>query len=169
MRHKLLLLYSWFVHVFLFFFPDVPCIMRLRGWLYGLGMNKCGRNFQVAHSAILNTIEDIEVGDNVYIANYTSLIANGTIKIGNNSLIGPNCVIAAGAHLYADNSLLKESKKKNIEISANCWISANCTVAGGWVPYSSILAAGSVWTGRNVDLKPKSIYGGVPARFIKER
>ena len=50
MKHRLLLLYSWLVKTVLFFFPDVPLIMRFRGFLYGLGMPSCGSNFQVAHN-----------------------------------------------------------------------------------------------------------------------
>ena len=86
MKHKVLLVYSWFVRTVLFFLPDFPLFMRFRGWLYGLGMKKCGKDFQVTHSAVLNTIDMIVVGDNVYIANFCSLIANGVIEIGDNVL-----------------------------------------------------------------------------------
>ena len=53
MKHRLLLLYSWLVKTVLFFLPDIPLIMRFRGFLYSLGMPSCGSNFQVAHNVII--------------------------------------------------------------------------------------------------------------------
>ena len=130
MKHKLLLVYSWFVRTVLFFLPDFPFFMRFRGWLYGLGMKKCGKNFQVTHSAVLNTIDMIVVGDNVYIANFCSLIANGVIEIGDNVLFGPGVVVSSGNHKYVNGQLVKESDRKDVMIEKNSWVAANCTVVG---------------------------------------
>lgn len=113
-----------------FLWPDVPIIMRLRGFLYSFAMKKCGSNFQVSHSALLNTLEMITVGDNVYIANYSSLLANGEITIGNNDLTGPN-VVSSGNHIVQNGVLLKESRSQAVIIGENSWISANCTIVGG--------------------------------------
>ena len=63
MKHRLLLLYSWLIKTMLFFFPDIPLIMRFRGFLYSLGMPSCGSNFQVAHNVTLNSIEGLTVGN----------------------------------------------------------------------------------------------------------
>ena len=168
MKHRLLLVYSWFVRTILFFFPDIPVFMRFRGRLYGLGMKKCGKNFQVTHSAILNTIDMIVVGDNVYIANFCSLIANGTIEIGDNVLFGPSVVVSSGNHKFENGRLLKESNQKDVIIGKNCWIAANCTVVGGAIlPEGSILAANSVLTNKPDLVKTNCIYGGTPAKYIK--
>lgn len=129
--HKIKLIYTWFIHALFFLWPDVPIIMRLRGFLYSFAMKKCGRNFQVSHSALLNTLEMITVGDNVYIANYSSLLANGEITIGNNVLIGPNVVVSSGNHIVQNGALLKESRNQAVIIGENSWISANCTIVGG--------------------------------------
>ena len=66
MKHKLLLLYSWFIRTIMFFLPDMPIIMRSRGFLYGLGMAKCGKNIQVTHDAILRDLENICMGGEFY-------------------------------------------------------------------------------------------------------
>lgn len=129
--HKIKLLYSWFVHILLFGLPDTPVLMRFRGFCYGIAMKHCGRNFQVAHSALLNSLEKISVGDNVYIANYSSLLANGTITIGDNTLVGPNCIISSGNHLMQNGIMQKRSNEKPVIIGANSWIAANCTIVGG--------------------------------------
>lgn len=62
MKHKLLLAYSWFVRTILFFLPDMPLVMRFRGFLYGLGMAKRGKNIQVTHDAILRDLENMSLG-----------------------------------------------------------------------------------------------------------
>lgn len=170
MKHKLLLLYSWFVRTLLFFLPDIPLFMRFRGWMYGLGMKKRGKNFQVTHSAIMNTIDKMIIGDNVYIANFCSLIANGKIIIEDNVLFGPSVVVSSGNHRYENGRLLKESDKKDVVIKKNCWIAANCTVVGGAIlPEGSILAANSVLTSKLNVVSVDALYGGSPAHFIKDK
>ena len=168
MKHKFLLVYSWFVRTILFFFPDIPIFMRFRGFLYGLGMKKCGKDFQVTHSAILNTIDKIEIGNNVYIANFCSLIANGKIEIGDNVLLGPGVVVSSGNHKYEDGHPLKISSQKDVKIGDGCWLAANCTIVGGATfPPSSILAANSVLTSKLDVSLTGGIYGGSPAKYIK--
>lgn len=170
-RHKIVLLYSWFIHLVMFCLPDIPLLMRFRGFFYGIAMKHCGRNVQIAHSVILNTLEMMSMADNVYIANYTQLLANGEISIGENSLIGPNVVISSGNHIMKDGVLLKTSEARDVKIGRNCWIAANCTIVGGGggLPNSSILAAGAVWTAHVAELTEGGIYGGVPARIVKKR
>lgn len=169
MKHKVLLVYSWFVRTVLFFLPDFPLFMRFRGWLYGLGMKKCGKDFQVTHSAVLNTIDMIVVGDNVYIANFCSLIANGVIEIGDNVLFGPGVVVSSGNHKYVNGQSVKESDQKDVMIGKNSWVAANCTVVGGaMLPESSILAANSVLTSKLDETISGGLYGGTPAKFIKK-
>ncbi|MBO7617865.1 MAG: acyltransferase [Bacteroidales bacterium] len=168
MKHKILLVYSWFIRTLLFFLPDIPLFMRMRGWLYGLGMQNKGKNFQVTHSAILNTLEMISVGNNVYIANFCSLIANGIITIGDNTLFGPGVVVSSGNHRFENGHFIKQSDKKNVVIGKNSWVAANCTIVGGaTLPESSILAANSVLTSKLDETISGGLYGGTPAKFIK--
>ena len=100
MKHKWLLLYAWLVRTLLFFLPDFPLFMRFRGWLYGLAMKKCGRNFQVAHSVILNGLDLLSVGKNVYIANNCNVILNGELRIGDEVMFGPGVLVSTGNHQF---------------------------------------------------------------------
>ena len=104
MKHKLILLYAWLVRTLLFFLPDIPLFMRFRGWLYGLAMKECGRNFQVAHSVILNGLDLLCVGKDVYIANSCNVILNGELKIGYEVIFGPGVLVSTGNHQYDGNS-----------------------------------------------------------------
>ena len=104
MKHRLLLLYSWLIKTMLFFFPDIPLIMRFRGFLYSLGMPSCGSNFQVAHNVTLNSIEGLTVGNNVYLAMGNIIYAHGKAIIGNNVMFGPGCLLTTGNHTFGDGS-----------------------------------------------------------------
>jgi maltose O-acetyltransferase len=141
--------------------------MRFRGYLYGLGMKRCGKDFQVAHSVILNTIEKLSVGNNVYIANFCSFILNGEIIIGNEVIFGPNCVLSSGNHTFYNGSFrFGKSSEIQVLIADGCWLAANCTiVAGAALPQKSILAAGSVLS-KKFD-NSNSVYAGTPAKYLK--
>jgi len=140
--------------------------MRLRGRLYGLGMKKCGKDFQVTHDVIIRGLENLSVGNHVYIGNMTVLLGSGKIYIDDNVQIGPHCTLASGKHKYVNGSFSRyESEIGKIVIEKGSWIAANCVLAYGAVlPQGSVLAACSYLS---KPLKnPNSIYGGVPAEFI---
>ena len=171
MKHRLLLLYSWLIKTMLFFFPDIPLIMRFRGFLYSLGMSSCGSNFQVAHNVTLNSIEGLTVGNNVYLAMGNIIYAHGKAIIGNNVMFGPGCLLTTGNHTFGDGSYrYGVSVEKEVRIKDGCWIAAHCVVLPGAVlPARSILAAGAVLTIHLQELCEDAIYTGIPAKFTKKR
>ena len=59
-------------------------------------MPSCGSNFQVAHNVILNSIEGLAVGNNVYLAMGNIIYAHGKAIIGNNVMFGPDCLLTTG-------------------------------------------------------------------------
>lgn len=163
---KLSMLYSWLVRTILFFLPNIPIIMRFRGFLYSLMMKECGSNFQVASDAFFNSLSNIRIGNNVYIGPQNAIIAVDLV-IGDNVIIGPNCVVAGSNHLF-DGTSFRTLRSENllVSIGAGCWVAGNCTiVAGAKLPKYSILAGGAVLTKRFEE--ERAIYGGVPAKFIK--
>jgi len=167
MKVKLSIIYSWFIRSITYFLPNIPLIMRFRGFLYSLFMDECGKDFQVASSVYFNTLCGIKIGNNVYIAHNTVIIGLDLI-IENEVIIGPNCVISGGNHVLNNGSFrFGVSEIARITIEKGAWVSANCTLIGGAIlPQRSILAAGGVLT------KPykedNSIYGGIPASLIKK-
>lgn len=169
MRHKLILLYAWLVRSLLFFLPDMPLFMRFRGALYGLAMKKCGRNFQVAHSTIINGLDLCCIGKGVYIANGCSLVLNGTLTIGNEVIFGPGVLVSSGDHQFDGKSFRHSgSKKQDVVIGEGSWIGGNSSILGDSViPERTIIAAGSVVT-KNCCKDGSGIYGGIPAIFIKQ-
>lgn len=148
MKHKLTLLYYWLVRAMLFFFPDVPFIMRLRGWLYSLCMLHAGKNFQVAHNVIIVSAEGLSVGDNVYFAYGCVLIADKNVTIGNDVMFGPLCLLVCGNHTLRNGSYRwSKDEYKPIVIGNGSWIGGSCVVLpGANLPPGSVLAANSTLT-----------------------
>lgn len=171
MKHKLCLLYSWLVRTFFFFWPDIPFIMRFRGWLYGLVMKKCGSDFQVSHSVIINGLEGLSVGNHVFINNNCLLLSSYGLYIGDGVIIGPSCVFSSNNHLCKDQSFRYGGREvAAIYIGAGSWIAANCTIlSGAYIPVFSLIAAGSVYSiKKKSELDSGYVYGGVPAKIIKK-
>lgn len=164
MNHSISIIYAWLVRTTMFFIPDSPFFMRIRGAAYSLGMKKCGKNLQVSSSAYFNSLSDLKIGSNVYIAHNTVIIGKD-ITIGDNVLIGPNCVISGGNHQFSNESFrFSDSTVEPVTIHDGSWISANCTITGGAVlPSKSILAAGAVLTKKHTH--EKAVYKGIPAIF----
>ena len=169
MKHRLILLYAWFVRTLLFFLPDMPLFMRFRGFLYGLCMRNCGKNFQVAHSVIINGLDLCDIGKDVYIANGCNIILNGTLTICDEVIIGPGVLVSSGDHRFDGMSYrYSESKKQDVFIGEGCWIGGNSSILGdAIIPKRSVIAAGSVVTKKSCD-GSSGVYGGVPAKFIKQ-
>ena len=88
----------------------------------------------------------------------------GGITIDEGALIGHNVVLATLNHMV-DPELRAGMTSAPIHIGKNVWIGANATVlAGVTIGDGAIVAAGAVVT---KDVAPRTIVGGVPARFIK--
>lgn len=146
----------------------------------------------ISKSAILQPSENIHIHptaeikeyciirsfDNpVYIGQYSQLnpfcvIYGGAgVNIGDNVMIGPHSVIAAGGHEYRNLDIPMRhaggTNKGPIIISNDVWIGANCTIADGvMIGQGAIVGANSVVT-KNVE--PFQIVGGCPAKPISSR
>lgn len=108
--------------------------------------------------------KNLHIGKNVFINMGCKFQDQGGIFIGNGSLIGHNCVMATINH---DPSPEKRGSMtfKPIRIGKNVWIGANVTITPGvTIGDGAIVAAGAVVT---KDVAPRTIVGGVPAKFIK--
>ena len=95
---------------------------------------------------------------------------NGLVSIGDSVLIGPNTVIVAADHIFVNrNELIQKQGHigRQIKIEADVWIAANCVILGGVdIGYGSVVTAGAVVT---KSIPSMQIWGGVPAKFIKDR
>ena len=171
MKRKVSIIYSWIIRSVLFFAPDLPFIMRFRGFLYGFMMLHKGKNFQVAHSVILNSISNLYVGDNVYIANNVVLFSAGSVHIESNVIIAPGVLISSNNHTYHPLSGFRFNPVdfESVQIGFGSWVCANAVLTkGSFLPPHSVLSPCSVLN-RHVNHPKDShgLYSGNPAKFIK--
>lgn len=112
----------------------------------------------------------IELGENTYINSYVCITGPGSIKIGNDCLIGPQSTIIASHHNFADSKQkIREQGgiNKGIVIEDDCWLGQGVRVIDGVrIGKGSIIGAGAVV---NKDIPPYSIAVGVPAKVIRQR
>lgn len=137
----------------------------------------CGYDVRIAYDC------DIKPPCNVYIGNHSQIGPHSLfwttcakIKIGNYVIMGPNATIITGDHRtdmigkhiieMIDDEKLPENDL-DVVIEDGVWICSNVTILKGvTIGEGSVLASSSVVT---KSTEPYGIYGGVPARKIKDR
>jgi galactoside O-acetyltransferase len=96
--------------------------------------------------------------------------AGGEINIGNDVLIGPNVVLRAADHEFADVDVpirCQGHRAGRIVIGDDVWLAANVVVTSGvTIGTGCVVGAGSVVTR---DLPPMMVCVGNPARPIRSR
>ncbi|MFW6769188.1 acyltransferase [Leuconostoc citreum] len=128
------------------------------------------RSFIEGFGVMTDLGNEITIGNNVGIAANGLISVRGNITIGDDVIIGPYFSLHSENHNFSDrvNPIrLQGVTRKNVIIENDVWIGAKVTVlAGVTIKRGSVIAAGSVVT---KDTTEYGIYGGVPAKFIKER
>lgn len=103
-------------------------------------------------------------GRRVFINSGCRFQDQGGITIGDDVLVGHNCVIATLNHAEAPERRANLIPRP-VRIGNKVWIGANVTILPGvTVGEGAILAAGAVVT---KDVPARAVVGGVPARIIK--
>ena len=108
--------------------------------------------------------KNIHFGRNVFVNAGCKFQDHGGIYIGDNALIGHNCVMATINHdLRPDHRA--DNIPAPIRIGRNVWIGANVTILSGvTIGDNAVVAAGAVVT---KDVESGTVVGGIPAKFIK--
>lgn len=108
--------------------------------------------------------KNLHFGRRIFINSGCKFQDQGGIYIGDDVLIGHNCVIATINH-DIDPDKRGDMRFAPVHIGHKVWIGANVTILPGVaIGDGAIIAAGAVV---NRDVAPMTIVGGVPARFIK--
>ncbi len=169
MTRRLLLIYCWLVRIILYFLPDIPVVMRFRGWLYGLGMKKCGCDFQVTHDAYIKDLQGISVGNHCFVGNTVVIMGSGETIIEDEVMIAPHVIIISGNHTSMNGSYrYGKADTGTIFIGRGSWVAGNATLSkGAGLPEDSVLSANS-FLNKSFET-PHALYAGTPAKFIKKR
>lgn len=132
-------------------------------------IKKCGKNIRIEPYVFIKNFEQLSIGNNTSINAFTYIIASGGVEIGNNVSIAHNCSIISETHNWSDSKTPISYNKITptpIKIADDVWLGCGVRIIGPCEIQSRvIIAAGAVAKGR---LKKKHIYGGIPAKEIKQ-
>lgn len=115
----------------------------------------------------------LSIGEHIWISHGCLLQCAGRIRIGNNVLIGEYTSIRDTSHGYDNLDMPIRSQADvvgEIIIEDNVWIGRGCLILGK--PAGIVIGKGSIIGANSVVTKsipPNTVWGGVPARFIKNR
>jgi len=118
----------------------------------------------------------IFLGNNCSTMNSIFNVISGTIHIGDNTILGHNCMLLTGTHNFKNgqrisllNDFTEEETPKSgrdIVIGQGCFIGSGVTVIGPVnIGDNVIIASGSVVT---KDVLSNCFVGGVPAKHLKD-
>lgn len=137
----------------------------LRSSLLRLFGARVGRNVRIRPSVRITIPWNLALGDDVSVGDYAILYALGPIRIGCGTFVSQYAHLCAGTHDYSslDYPLLRPP----IDVGQNCWIAADAFIGPG-----TTVGDGAVIAARATvvkDVPPGEVWGGSPARFIKQR
>lgn len=147
-------------------FPEDARGCKIRGLIYRPFMKKCGKNFQVGIYAKLEHLNNIEIGDNVYIGHGCWISGvRGGIKFEDEVMLGPFVKMVSSNHTQGNNSFrFGPGIGAKITIGKGTWIASNAVItAGVKIGDCCLVAAGAVVT---KDFDSFSVIGGIPAKII---
>lgn len=148
--------------------PEVLHTMKLRGWLIGLvSGGRKPANLQVAKGTRLHNIRNIFFGDDVFISANCWVLANCSVTLEDQVMLGPMCIIVAGDHTLENGSYrFGRPARAPIVIGRGTWIGGHSVITKGVVlGRATCVAAGAV-VGRS--FPDGAIVGGVPAKLIRK-
>ncbi len=104
------------------------------------------------------------MGKRVFINSGCRFQDQGGIYIGDDVLVGHNCVIATLNH-EMDPDRRADLMPAPVRIGNKVWIGANATILQGvTIGEGAVIAAGAVV---DKDVPPRAVVGGVPAKVLK--
>jgi len=131
-----------------------------------------GKNFKLGPKVLLYNYRGIEVGDNVFIGDGTTIGGNVPVKIGNNVMFGPEVMIRGGDHNISVIGLPMAKVKTGgvnlpISIEDDVWIGARAIILKGVIiSEGAVVGAGTIV---NKKIYPYTINVGSPSRPIRSR
>jgi len=157
----------WLVFLVTSWLPDNRLTIRLRGRLASPFFKKCGKRLELGRDLTILNSYNIEIGDDVYIAKGSWLNGMGELVIADQVIIAPYVVISTMQHVFKNNSVrFGGSVPGKVTIGKGTWLAAHVSVKCGVnIGEGSIIGANAFVV---KDTKNNSIYGGVPAKYIKD-
>jgi acetyltransferase-like isoleucine patch superfamily enzyme len=150
--------------------PDARIFPSTRGTLIRIGSGTHVMEYAVIRA--VGGTGDVLIGENCRINPHCVLYSGSGIRIGNYVAIAPGTAIVPANHAFPRRDIPIAHQgfmpsRGGVVVEDDVWIGANCVLTdGARIGRGAVVAAGSVVTG---EVSAFSIWGGTPARFIKER
>jgi len=129
----------------------------------------CGSNVMIADGVVLKNMRSVVLGDNISIHQGCYIDGLGGVEVGSNVSIAHHVSILTFNHSWEDDSLpikYNPSVLNSVKIGSDVWVGCAVRIMPGIIINDrSVIAAGAVVTSA---VPSNSIYGGVPARKIRE-
>jgi len=131
---------------------------------------RAGKGVKIKAGCIIDSPENIEVGNYFNLGEYSFVSGQGGVFVGNNVMIGHHVSILSSEHVYDKTHIpMREqgARYSFVKIEDDVWIGAGARILKG-----VLLGKGSIVASNAVVSKPVapySIVGGVPAHLIKTR
>ncbi len=138
---------------------------RFRIWLLRLFGAKIGERCLIAPTVLTLQPWELEIGDQVAVAEGVRFYNFTKIRVGSNTTISQRCFLCTGSHDYTkiDFPLIYAP----IEVGESAWIASEAFVSPGVkIGDGTVIAARSVVT---KDMPAWMVCGGYPCKPLKER
>jgi len=140
--------------------PYTPEYDKLMQEVFG---NKIGNNSMVMTPVSGSDLNNVSIGDNVFINSGTLFMATGGITIEDDTILAANVQLITNNHDLRQHNIIT---CKPVHLKKNCWIGAGVTILPGvTIGENSVIGAGSVVT---KDVEDNVLAVGNPAKVNKK-
>lgn len=144
-------------------------------WMYvKFFAKKLGKKFVAHTGTFFYYPKNLNIGDNVSISGNCIIQSLSNLRIGNDVMIASNCNIMTSNHGFKNKHMpmnLQKNETNELVINDDVWVGFGSVINSGArkveIAKGVIIASNSVVT-KSIDIE-YSIWGGVPARFLKMR
>lgn len=158
----------YLISLIMILIPETSCF-KLKAYLYRQIGFKIGKNVRICSSAKLIGSGKLIIGDNTWIGPNCIIAASSKVEIGDNVDIAPLVYIGTGTHeLFDQHKRRVAGKGKNLDVKIGdgCWIGVRSTILPGVkISKMTMVAAGSLV---NKEFDEFKLIGGIPAKEIKD-
>jgi acetyltransferase-like isoleucine patch superfamily enzyme len=127
----------------------------------------CGKDVRIRMPTVIESPENVQLMDGVTIGSFVHFWGDGTIVIGENTMIGSHVAITSATHDVNIEPMNTSVVAKPVRIGRGVWIGTHAVILPGvTVGDHSVVAAGAVV---REDVAPYAIVAGIPAVLIRSR
>lgn len=161
---------SWLIYTHLLSKIPYTLGIKVRNLVLKRLLNHVGVGTHVSTGVRLLYPKGITLGDNVGIPRDVTLDGRGGLQIGDDTIIGFESIVLTSTHISKDKDIPVRKQgmfHAPVRIGKNVWTGARVIILPGvTIGDCAIIGANSMV---DKDVPANTIYGGVPARLIRNR